>query len=88
MLKKSREKLSNLEDEEVSCNDLPVKRTSARPRVRKSESPFVSPSLKEDLIDGETKKVLKLQGDHIDNIQNFLISINITNFTTRDFKSI
>ena len=34
------------------------------------------------------KKVLKLQGDHIDNIQNFLMSINITNFTTRDFKSI
>jgi len=45
-------------------------------------------SLKEDLIDGENKKVLKLQGDHIDNIQNFLMSINITNFTTRDFKSI
>jgi translation initiation factor 1 (eIF-1/SUI1) len=45
-------------------------------------------SLKEDLIDGENKKVLKLQGDHIDNIQNFLMSINITNFITRDFKSI
>lgn len=45
-------------------------------------------SLKNLLIDGESKKVLNLQGDHIDNIQNFLTSINITNFITRDFKSI
>jgi translation initiation factor 1 (eIF-1/SUI1) len=45
-------------------------------------------SLSELLIDGENKKVLKLQGDHIDNIQTFLTSINITNFITRDFKSI
>lgn len=44
-------------------------------------------SLKELSIDGEIKEVLQLQGDHIDNIQSYLKSINITNIIIRDFQS-
>jgi len=45
-------------------------------------------SLKEISVDGQIKKVLHLQGDHIDSIQSYLNSINITNITIRDFQSI
>jgi translation initiation factor 1 (eIF-1/SUI1) len=45
-------------------------------------------SLKELSVDGQIKKVLHLQGDHIESIQSYLNSINITNITIRDFQSI
>jgi translation initiation factor 1 (eIF-1/SUI1) len=44
-------------------------------------------SLKEVSVEGEIKEVLQLQGDHIDNIQTYLKSINITNVVIRDFQS-
>jgi translation initiation factor 1 (eIF-1/SUI1) len=44
-------------------------------------------SYKELSVEGQIKEVLQLQGDHIDNVQSYLKSINITNFTIRDFQS-
>ena len=44
-------------------------------------------SLKEMSVDGQIREVIHLQGDHIDNIETYLKTINITNITIRDFQS-
>lgn len=44
-------------------------------------------SIKDITVDGHTKEVLQLQGEHLDNVSVYLKSIGITDIITRDFNS-